>query len=59
VLSAEPLAGVCVISAFLERRRWGSKERAQRNAVDVAHQVKRNSPTKRKESGMAKARAHT
>jgi hypothetical protein len=39
VLSAEPLAGVCVISTFPERRRWGSKERAQRDAGGSAHQV--------------------
>ena len=36
MLSAEPLAGVCVISTFPERRRWGSKER---DAGGSAHQV--------------------
>ena len=59
MLLAEPLAGVFVISAFPELRRWGSKERAQRDAGDAAHQVQRNSPTKRKENSTAKARAHT
>jgi len=39
VLSAELLAGVCVISTFPERRRWGSKERAQRDEGGSAHQV--------------------
>ena len=59
MLSAEPLAGVCVTSAVPERMRWGSKERAQRNAGDAAHQVQRNSPTKRKENSTAKAKGHT
>ena len=39
MLSAEPLAGVCVISTFPERRRRGRKERAQRDAGGSAHLV--------------------
>jgi hypothetical protein len=45
VLSAEPLAGVCVVHAYPERRRWGSKERAQRDAGDAAHQSQENGRT--------------
>jgi hypothetical protein len=45
VLSAEPLAGLCVIPAFPERRWWGSKERAQRDAGDAARQSQENGRT--------------
>ena len=39
MFSAEPLAGGCVLSTFPERRRWGSKDLAQRDAGGSAHQV--------------------